>query len=102
MSDGEGGGYSLWTVIKAVLITLGAIYLMSVISWFAQWAVVLLAVGGIGYLGYRVASALAPGRKELPAPRTAPPKMLASETPFDQRMRQLEDEERVLDRKLGL
>ncbi len=93
MSDGEGG-FSLWTLVKAVLIVVGVIYLVSLVTWFAQWAVVLLAVGGVGYLGYRVARALAPAKNET--------KLLTSESPYDQRLRQLEDEERVLDRKLGL
>lgn len=96
MSSSDGGGYSLWTVVKAVLITVGLIYLMSIVTWFAQWATVLVAIGGVGYLTYRVARAL-PKADEKPRP-----KLLATESTFEEKMRQLEHDERVLDRKIGL
>ena len=64
MSGSDEGGYSLWTVIKVVLIVLGAVYVMSLVTWFAQWAIVLLAVGGVGYLGYRVSRAALPSEKK--------------------------------------
>ena len=95
MSSNEGGGYSLWTVIKAVLITVGVIYLVSLASWFAQWMTVLLALGGVGWIAYTVT-------RGLPKPEQAKPKLLATESTFDERMRQLEHDERVLDRKIGL
>ena len=95
MSDNDGGGYSLWTVIKAVLITLGFVYLISVVTWAAQWLTIALAIGGVGLVAYKLTRTFAPAKEKEQ-------KLLTSEPTFDQRMRQLEHEERALDRKLGL
>lgn len=101
MSDnGQGGGYGLWTVIKAVLIVVGLIYLVSLLTWAVQWGVVALAVGGVGYLCYRVARAMN-AQKALP-PGESSKKLLATESSFDKRLRELENEERLLDHKIGL
>lgn len=94
MSSNGEGGFTLWTVVKVALITAGLLYIVSLFTWFAQWATILVAIGGVGYLGYKIAS--------VPTSRPAKPKMLASEAPFDARLRQLEAEERVLDRKIGI
>ena len=91
MSDGgEESGIGIWTIAKTVVITAGLIYLVSLVTWFAKWATVLVAVAGMGYLGYRIAEA-------LPRQRKSERKLLRTESTFDTRMRQLEEEERVLD-----
>ena len=101
MSDnGQGGGYGLWTVVTVVLIVVGLIYLISLINWFIHWGVIALAIGGTGYVVYRIARGM-PAKKTLPAPQRAPKKLLASESPFDKRLRELESENAKLKKLLA-
>ncbi len=92
MADKDGT--QIWTIIKTVLMTAGFIYLVSLFTWFAHWAVILAAVAGVGFLGYKIASALKTEKPEQ--------KLLTSEPTFDQQLADLEREERLLDSKIGI
>ena len=88
------GGMGFWDVAKIVLLTAGAIYLVSLVTWLAHWGVIAVAVGGVGYLAWQVSAAFNGNETK--------PKLLTAETPFDQRLKQLQHEERELDRQIGL
>lgn len=91
MNDKE---FSLFDIIKAMVFMAGAIYLMHLLSWFFHWGVIAAGMTGVGYLAYRIGSATSEAEKSR--------KQLTSENPYDLRMRQLEDEERQLDREIGM
>ena len=59
-------------------MTAGFIYLVSLLTWFAHWAVILAAVAGVGFIGFKVASALKSEK--------TPQKLLTSEPTFDQQL----------------
>ena len=84
-----------WIIAKTVVATAGIIYLVSLATWFAHWAVVFGAVAGVGLIGYKASQLLK--RPQQPAP-----KQLRSESPFDRRFAELEAEERVLDHEIGI
>lgn len=104
MSDSGQGGYGLWTVVKAVLIVVGLIYLIQLLTWAVHWGVIALAVGGTGYVVYRLATGFGSSKKALPEGKRSR-KLLTNQkklSPFDKRLRELEEEERLLDHKIGL
>lgn len=82
-----------WLVAKTVVATAGVIYLLSLLSWFAHWMIVLGALGGVGYVAFK----LAPGSKPQ-----QPPKQLQTEAAYRERLAQLEAEERLLDAEVGI
>ena len=93
MSDGDKG-IGIMTIVKIVLLTAGAIYLLNLLTWFAHWGVMLGSVAGVGFLMYKLGTAL-----KKPS---AQPKQLASERTYAQKLADLERQERLLDREIGV
>lgn len=85
----------LWIVLKTVIATAGVIYVVHLLTWFMHWGVILAAVGGVGFVAYRVANA-------LNGASVSDTKLLTRESSFEDEMARLDAEDRALDRTLGV
>ena len=108
MAKNDGGGSQLWLILKVVLMTAGAIYLVSLLLWLFQWATFFIyaalfagAVGIAGYLAFRVAGL----KREVKTLRDEEQGVVftglnTEMDDFDKRLLELEREERRLDAKI--
>ena len=85
MSEKE---FTLFDLVKVAIFMAGAIYIVHLLSWLMHWGVIAAGMIGVGYLAYRIAGA---GSEDM--------KLLDS---HERRWLELEDEERRLDREIGI
>lgn len=106
---GKDDGSRLWLIVKTVLITAGALYLVSLLIWFFQWATFFIyaalfagVVGGAGYLAYRLAAVTKEKeRLELEQDRETVLTGLSTEMDdFDRRLLELDREEAKVDAQI--
>ncbi|MCB9566366.1 MAG: hypothetical protein H6710_03975 [Myxococcales bacterium] len=95
---GNGGPGGSSTLIKGILLGLGGLTALGIALMMMKYVIVIGILGGAAFLGYRVlttnkalASGEAPARKRL----------VAGESDFDRKMRELEAIERRLDREIS-
>lgn len=86
MNDKE---FTLFDLFKVAIFMAGLIYVVHLLSWLMHWGVLAAGMAGVGYLAYRIGSVSADE-----------PKMLVDDD--ERRWLELEEEEKRLDREIGI